>query len=190
MAEPPWFPSDEPHTQSLEKRQAAQKIFNRYTGSQDLAIGQFALYREKFTMAGDLTDDRGGFRGLVGQLNQLAIVLDMSITDHPGIAATYDRRIHALIQKTSMKRSSITDYFDVLSNVNAEVKAAAVRDFESRAETAKKEKEKRIAELEKGKRRRVMHGRVREKGRRGRRIRRKRQRGATKMDERRMGGLE
>ena len=62
----------------------------------------------------------------------------MSITDRPGISMTYDRRIHALIQKTALRRSSITDYFDVLSNVHAEAKAA-VRDFESRAETAKKE---------------------------------------------------
>ena len=149
LAEPPWFPADETRARSSEKWQASQKNFNRYTGSQDLAIGQFALYRMKFIMAGDLADARGGFGGLVGQLNHLANVLDMSITDHPGIAATYGRRIRALIQKTALKRSSITDYFDLLSNVNAEMKEEAVRDFESRAETARKEKGKRITELEK-----------------------------------------
>ena len=151
LAEPPWFPSDGPHTRSLEKRQATRKNSNRYTGIQDLAIGQYARYRAKFIMAGDLADAWGGSGGLVGQLNHLANVLDMSITDYPGTAATYGRRIRAMAQKTDPKRSSITDYFDLLSNVKADVKGAAVRDFETRAELAMKDKEKRVADNERGK---------------------------------------
>ena len=89
--------------------------------------------------------------GLVGQLNHLAIVLDMSITDRPGIAVTYDHRIHAMIQKAALRRSAIADYFEILSSVRAETKNAAVRDFEARAETAKKEKEKRLADIEREK---------------------------------------
>ena len=100
---------------------------------------------------GDLADARGGFGGLVGQLNHLANVLDMSITDHPGIAVTYDHRIHALIQKAALKRSSVADYFEILSNANADVEGAAIRDFETRAETSKKEKEKRVSDNEREK---------------------------------------
>ena len=124
-------------------------------------------------MAGDLADACGGFGGLYGQLNHLANVLDMAITDHPGIALTYDSRAHALIQNTALKRSSITDYFDLFSNVIDDVKAALGMDFESRYDATRKEKEKRMAEQEK---RRTRIGRVRVMGRRRSRVRRRRRR--------------
>ena len=106
-------------------------------------------------MAGCLTDAWGGFGGLVGHLSRLANVLDLSIADPPGIAVTYDRRIHALIQKAALKRSPITDYFGILGNANADVKGAAIRDFETRAETAKIEKGKRVADNEREKAKRI-----------------------------------
>ena len=102
-------------------------------------------------MAGDVTDAWGGCGGLVGQLNHMENVIDMSTADRPGIAVTYDCRIHALIQQGALKRSSITDYFDLLRNVNADVKGAAVRGFETRAGLAKKAKEKKKAGIEKEK---------------------------------------
>ena len=79
---------------------------------------------------------------MVAQRGHLSIVLDLSITDHAGIAATYGRRIHQLIQKTALKRSPNTDYFALLSAPNSDVKAAAIRDFDALSEAIKKEKEK------------------------------------------------
>ena len=100
-------------------------------------------------MAGDSAGERGGFAGLSGQLSHLPNVLDMSIAGHPGTAVTYGRLIDAMAQKTSPKRSSITDYFGLLSNAN--VKGAVVIDFETMAELEKKDKEKRVADNERGK---------------------------------------
>ena len=151
IASNPWLPADEPHARSREKWRATQKGFNRYTGSQDLAIGQYALYRVRFILDGDLTDARGEFGGLVAQFSHLALVLDLSITDHAGIAVTYDRLIHQLIHKTDPKRSSTTDYFALLITINADVKSDVIRDFEARAETIKKEKEKVRNEADKEK---------------------------------------
>ena len=56
-----WLPSGGPRAWCLGKRGASQKSVGRYTGSQDLAIGQYALYRMRLIMAGDLTGDWGGF---------------------------------------------------------------------------------------------------------------------------------
>ena len=64
----------------------------------------------RFILAGDLADAWADFGGLAGQLNQLAIVIEMSITDHAGIAITYDQRIRKGIRKIASKRSSNTDY--------------------------------------------------------------------------------
>ena len=79
---------------------------------------------------------------MVAQFGHLAIVSDLSITDRAGIAVTYDHRIHQLAQKTAPKRSSNTDYFALLSTLNSETKAAAIRDFDARIEWAKKDKKK------------------------------------------------
>ena len=117
-----------------------------------MGIGQYALYRLRFILAGDLTDVWEDFGGLTAQINHLATVIDLSITDHAGIAITYDHRIHVLIQKAALKRSTNTDYFSLLSSLHAETKAAVVRDFETQTEVIKKEreKEKMAKEKEKG----------------------------------------
>ena len=47
---------------------------------------------------------------MVAQINHVSNVLDISITDRPGIAVTYDRRFHAPTRKTALKRDSTTDY--------------------------------------------------------------------------------
>ena len=75
----------------------------------------------------------------------------MSITDHAGIAITYDRRIRHLIRKLPRKRPSTADYFSILSKVQAGVKEAAAQDFEFNADLQKKEKEKERIEKEKAK---------------------------------------
>ena len=47
-----------------------------------------------------------------------------------------------MIQKTALKRSTHTDYFALLSNLNADASATAIRDFDALTESIKKEKEK------------------------------------------------
>ena len=148
---PHWPPSGEPRTRSLEKRQTPKENFNRYMDIGDLSIGQYAVYRAKYIAAGDLTESMGGFRGLVGGLSQMENVLAMSITGRPGIAASYGRRVRAMIQKAALKRPPVTDYFDLLINAGADIKGAAVRDFETSAELGKKDKENRLADLVRGK---------------------------------------
>ena len=137
MAVHPMLPSDEPRARSLGKWRAIQRGFNRYTGPQDQAIGQYALYRNRHIIAGDLTDAWCAFIGLVAQFDRLSIVLDQSITDHAGTAVTYDQRVRQMLQKTAPKRSPNTDYFALLIALNSGVKAAVVRDFDARAESIK-----------------------------------------------------
>ena len=72
-------------------------------------------------MTGDLADTWGEYGGLVGRRNRMADVLDMSIADHPGVAATFGRQIRAPIQKTDPKPSPITDYRDLMGDANSDV---------------------------------------------------------------------
>ena len=106
-----------------------------------MAIGKRALYRAIFTSAGDLTGAREKFGGLTAQTNHHATVLDIAITDHDGIAVTYDRLIHALVARAALGRSANTDYYGLLISVRAETRAAVLRDFETQAALIKKDKE-------------------------------------------------
>ena len=96
----------------------------------------------RYIIAGDLTDDWGDFGGVTAQLNRLANVIELSITDRAGIAVTYDRRIRQMMQKSALKRSTDADYFSFLSTLNTDVEAAVIRDFEARIDSLEKEKEK------------------------------------------------
>ena len=149
LAVQPWMPTDEPHEKALDRWRTSQKTFGRFTGNQDLSTHQYFYYRMRFILAGDLTDAWADFGGLTAQINMLGIVLDMAITDHAGIALTYDYRIHQLIRKLAHKRSTTADYFSLLSSVQADVKAGVIRDFEFHADAIKKEKEKEKTEKEK-----------------------------------------
>ena len=91
----------------------------------------------------------------MGQLNQLAIIIGMSITDHAGIAITYDHRIHREISKIASKRSDITDYLDFLSNINADIRSGVIRDFEEQSEAAKNERERERITREKEKKKKA-----------------------------------
>ena len=137
----PWMPSGDPHMKALEKWRTGARSYRRFTGDQNLSMSQYFLYRLRFVLAGDLTDVWSDCGGLIAQLNLIALVTDMSITDHPGIAITYDHRIHRHIQKLAQKRASSKDYFSILSIIQPDIKAAALRDFEYNAGLLRKEKE-------------------------------------------------
>ena len=104
-------------------------------------------------MAGGLANDWADFGGLAGQLRQLEIVIEMSITNHDGVAITYDIRIHREISKISPKRSPNADYLGFLSNINSDIRTGVIRDFESHADSAMnaRERERTLKEKEKKK---------------------------------------
>ena len=138
----PWLPSDETHARALDKWQAERRTFHRNAENQDLPLGQFALRRLIFIRAGDLTDAWAEFGGITAQLSHIAVVLGLSITDKAGVAVTYDFRTHRAVRKLAMNRSTRTDYFEFLSNINKDIRADVMRDFEARSGEMKKEKER------------------------------------------------
>ena len=104
-------------------------------------MGQYILYRVRFPLAGDLTYAWADFGGLVARLSNIALVTDMSITDHPGIAVTYGRLIRRRNHKLARKRARSTDYFSSLGLVRPDIKGAVLRDFEYNTGLIRKENE-------------------------------------------------
>ena len=93
LAEAPWLPTDFPRKRALGRWKASRLTYRRFVGNQDLSTGQFFLYRMRFIVAVDLSDAWADFGGIGSQINHLANVTALSITDHGGIALTYDYRI-------------------------------------------------------------------------------------------------
>ena len=77
----------------------------------------------------------------MAQFNRLAVAIDLSITDRPGIAVAYDYRARRAIQKIENPRSAKTDYFERRSDINKDVRAGAIRDFEAKTDAVRKERE-------------------------------------------------
>ena len=146
LAAQPWLPADETHGRSLGKWQATQRTFHRHTGNQDLPLCQYVLHRLRYILAGDLTGARSEFGGLTAQLNHLAVVTGLSVSDHAGIAVAYDFRMHKAVQKMAKNRPTRTDYFEFLSNINKDIRADVLRDFEARSGEMEKEKGKAVKE--------------------------------------------
>ena len=116
-----------------------------------MPFGKFLLYRIRFMRAGDLAGAWADFGRLAAQLNRLAVVLGLAISDHAGIAITYDTRAQRTIRKLAKARSTKADYFSLLSTPYRGIRADVVRDFEIRTESMKKDKDKEKEKGTKGK---------------------------------------
>ena len=134
----------------MEKWRTGQKSFSRNTDGQDLSLGQFVLYRARCIFSGSLADAWADFGGLTAQLVNSPHVIEMAITDRPGIAITYDYRMRQAIRELAHHRATNTDYFELLATALADIRNAAIRDFETHAETPNRDKERLKTAREKG----------------------------------------
>ena len=105
-----------------------------------MSFGQFAPYRARVILAGDLADAWADCGGLAGKVCQRAIVLEMSITDHDRVAIAYDNRTHREIKKIALMRPSNTDYLELHIDVNTDIRTGIIRDFEIQADAVKLER--------------------------------------------------
>ena len=177
LASFPWMPPGDPHQKALGRWEASQATFRRNTGERDLSRGQYALYRMRYILAGDLASAWSECGGLTAQINNLAGVLNtvtfetgffsetspaprlcsswrasgISIEGDTGVSITYGYRIHQHIRKSAHRRSASTDYFEIPSAIRPDIRAAATRDIEASEEATRKAKEKEKANKEKGK---------------------------------------
>ena len=71
---------------------------------------------------------------------------------------TYDYRIHQHIRKLAQRRAPNTDYFELLSTIQPDIRSAVIRDIEAASEAARKTKEKEKAKDKGGKERKERKG--------------------------------
>ena len=84
------------------------------------------------------------------------------------MAITYDYRIHQHIRKLAHRRATNTDYFEIPSTIQPDIRAAVARDIEAAAEATRKAKKKEKANNEKGKEKPNWRERAQGKGAAGR----------------------
>ena len=103
----------------------------------------------RFIFSGSLPGAWADFGGIAAQLINLPHVIELAIADRPGIAITYDYRLHQMIRKLAHRRAANTDYFEHLPTVQTDIRNAVIRDFETQAETTRRDKEQQETAKEK-----------------------------------------
>ena len=78
----------------------------------------------RYVLAGDLTGAWSPFGGLEAQMNHIGIVLDLAVTEHAGVALSYDlqeKYIAERMTETDLVRSKVGG---LLPDLNQYVKTA------------------------------------------------------------------
>ena len=68
--------------------------------------------------------------------------MEIRIADNAGVGITYDYRIHQRIRKLAQRRAPNADYFEILSNIQPDIRAAVTRDIDAAVDAARRLKDK------------------------------------------------
>ena len=98
-----------PWIQSIIEHENASNSFKikmkQYKSLHPLSIQQYVLYRLRFIMATALCKAFDNFGGIVGQINNISIIMQIAVTDNPNIAMLYGDELHTRLSRYARERS-------------------------------------------------------------------------------------
>ena len=119
LARKPWAPPIIEHRRDIDSWKAAAKS---YFPPQTASIQQYAMYRLRFIFAADIAHAFDSFGGVFDQINNLGLLLNLSIIDSPALAIGYDQYLHNKLNCYARERTPGIDYFSLLSEEQFEIK--------------------------------------------------------------------
>ena len=128
LSRKPWAIQEPAHVLALQNWQKLQKPHKR-PGAQDVSINQWFLYNLRYILAGDLAGAWSPFGGLAAQMSHIGIVLDLAVTEHSGVALSYDLQIKNLAKQMAETDREKNKAESLLSDLNQTVKNNVLRDF-------------------------------------------------------------
>ena len=128
LSKKPWAVQEPAHTSALESWQKLQQSHKR-PGTQDLSINQWFLYNLRYVLAGDLAGAWSPFGGLAAQMNHIGIVLDLAVTEHSGVALSYDLQVKNLAKQMAETDREKNKVEGLLSDLNQTIKNNVLREF-------------------------------------------------------------
>ena len=114
----PWLPSIVEHENALLTFRNKMKS---YKSIQPLSTQQYTLYRLRFVMSAALCNAFDLFGGTIAQINNIAIIMQISIVENPNIALLYDAELQNRLSKYARERTPDIDYFQLLSTLQIDI---------------------------------------------------------------------
>ena len=97
VSAPPWAIASNEHTAAVALWRTSARKAKRGDNPHPIPMQAWLLYQLRFLIAADVSGAWAGFGGLSDQLNHLAIVMNISITDSADVALSYDRLVREFL---------------------------------------------------------------------------------------------
>ena len=126
VSKKPWVPGAADHVKAVESCSSRMKNFK---SAQQLSFQSWMLYMLRFFVAAEACKAWDSFGGLIAQLNNLGVVLNIAITENVATALLYDTQLRAHLADLARQRAVNVDYFMLLSEENVAIKRQTVKDM-------------------------------------------------------------
>ena len=116
---------------SIDEHETALTTFRnkmkQFRALQPLSVQRYVLYRWRFTMAAALCRDFDRFGGTIAQMNNLSIIMQISIPENPNISMLYDEELRNRLAKYARQGTQSIDYSALLSNLQIDIPRTVLR---------------------------------------------------------------
>ena len=119
MADEPWKPQLSTHDRSLGEWSSRMSSLK---SSQSLSFQAYIFYSFRFILAAHMVDAWQHFGGFSAQINALAVLMNIAVVEHAGIAIAYDIALRKYLAQLARQRRTDIDFAHLLSEENPDIK--------------------------------------------------------------------
>ena len=93
-----------------------------FSSDQSLSFQSWIFYRLRFIVSADVCSAWDLYGGIIAQINNLGVTLNITISGNVGIALKYFDFLHTQLESYARSRATDVDYFRLLSEEQQEIK--------------------------------------------------------------------
>ena len=97
------------------------------TSDQSLSLQCWALYRLRFIFSAEVCSAWTLYGGVIAQINNIDVALNIAISDNVGVALKYYEFLHNQLESYAGSRANNIDYFALLSEEHPEIKRRFIK---------------------------------------------------------------
>ena len=115
----PWIPSLLEHKRAQDAWNTRMKSF---ASDQPLSFQSWIFYRLRFVLTAEVVGAWAPFGGLIAQINNIGVTLNIAVSENVGVALKYFDFLHAQLELSARSRAVGVDYFRLLSEEQLDIR--------------------------------------------------------------------